>query len=227
MSPSSVISQSSINSGTFSILNVPPQIQGAHYFFASHDLPNFLDHGIRGYAHIIETGSYGNLLPLLGYIQQEHPATSLCLNSRTAFQHPASELCMQLIQQRLRIPEGSVDNVKTCLQESIMNAIIHGNLGIQASVEQTQDFQGYYDRVTEALNTPSNAIKRVSIFAWRTKFSIIISIFDQGAGFDLAECNKFSDANLRTHGRGMLLIRSFSHRVWQTHPNSISMEIRD
>lgn len=103
-------------------------------------------------------------------------------------------------------PESSVIG----LQEIILNAIEHGNLGIgyaEKSMLLVQD--SWLDEIERRLNTPAHRDKRVTVRFERTETAAEITIQDQGQGFDWKNYLDF-DANraFDNHGRGIAMARA-------------------
>ncbi len=196
----------------------------SHYFFTAGSIPAIDGNYANFYRHYIEVGSYQHLASSLDYIHHENPDLSLCLSTKTAFVQPTSELFMQMLQKQFWITDTLYDAMKTCLQESILNAVIHGNLNIHHSNNVLDHFEQYYADILKALECPEKADKYISIFAWRRDDSFILAVCDKGKGFTLKSPMPIDNA--MPHGRGFVLIQHFAHQVWQATPNNLFMEFK-
>jgi len=107
------------------------------------------------------------------------------------------------------------DAVDLCLGELIANAIIHGNLAIQAGLRETRaGLERYDDAIRQGLDDPIRAAKRleltvVPLAAGRLE----IAVFDRGAGFDFARHDNKAISPGAKHGQGLALIQKLTESV--------------
>lgn len=101
------------------------------------------------------------------------------------------------------------------LEESLANALYHGNLEISSELREKDDGRGYYQLAEARKKCEPYADRRIRVFASRTDDEIHVSIRDEGCGFDPTTLPDPTDpANMeRVHGRGLLLIRTFMDEV--------------
>ena len=96
------------------------------------------------------------------------------------------------------------------LTEMFLNAIEHGNLGIDFEEKsKIQEQENWMEEIDRRLNLPENIHKFVEVDYTRTKEEIIIKVRDQGNGFDYRSYEHFDfKEKASLHGRGILLAKS-------------------
>jgi DNA-binding response OmpR family regulator len=104
------------------------------------------------------------------------------------------------------------DSVAIGLSELLLNAIEHGNLGIQYQEKGKLIAKGLWlQEVERRLEMPENQSKYVSVSFQREERQITFIISDQGVGFDPAEFMDFNtDRATHAHGRGIAMSRLLS-----------------
>jgi anti-sigma regulatory factor (Ser/Thr protein kinase) len=195
------------------------QVQPTHCFFNA-DGPVPLAELLEGpYQHFVEMREYHHLGQVLEFIRNEYPHMSLSLTTRTAFRQPVADLLSARIVRTHGLSHELACNIKTCLQEALMNAIIHGNLGIPHA--EPENFHLYLEQVTDAIAHDARSMKRVSAFAWFTDRYITLCVSDQGEGFNIEQ--SAVDPTV-PYGRGLSLIRNMASNIWQNAPGQLHMQ---
>ena len=107
-----------------------------------------------------------------------------------------------------------VQRITTALQEAVANAIDHGNLELNSDLRD-QDGPGYSDLRQQRAQQHPWKTRQITITSRVTAEQARYTIADQGRGFDpLSLPDPLDPENLlRTHGRGLLLIRNFMDEV--------------
>jgi CheY-like chemotaxis protein len=115
---------------------------------------------------------------------------------------------MQLCDENARLRIG------IALQESLLNAIYHGNLEVGSELRQ-QDETHYYRLAEQRLREAPYKDRRIYFTFKLTRSEAVFSIRDEGRGFDPSTLPDPTDPeNLgRVGGRGLLLIRTFMDDV--------------
>lgn len=113
--------------------------------------------------------------------------------------------------------------VLLALEEALVNAICHGNLEVSSELRGVDD-EAYTQLLNERCNSPQFNERRVEIRITVTNALAKIRIRDQGPGFDTSSLpDPREEINLgRSHGRGVLLMRSFMDEV---HYNETGNEV--
>lgn len=106
------------------------------------------------------------------------------------------------------------DSVVLGLTELIINAVEHGNLSIGYDEKSKLNAVGEWDNEIERrLNSPINKNKYVKIEFIRSESEIMISILDQGDGFDWHQYMEISPSRaFDSHGRGIALANLISFK---------------
>jgi len=114
------------------------------------------------------------------------------------------QLCDQTERTRIGI----------ALEESLLNAIFHGNLETSSELRQ-QNEDHYYQLADQRRQQPPYRDRQVHFTFKLTRNEAVFSIRDEGLGFDPSTLPDPSDPeNLsRVGGRGLLLIRTFMDEV--------------
>lgn len=134
-----------------------------------------------------------------------------------------------------KVPFRKVANLALCLNELIMNAIEHGNLGISFSRKQFLVEQGGYELHLQKLSTEEKNInKKIRVGVKRYFDEIaghytLIRITDEGEGFDSSQVFKnlnFSDDMIRYHGRGIAMSQLMTDGIfYNKNGNSVTILI--
>jgi CheY-like chemotaxis protein len=128
---------------------------------------------------------------------------------------------VSLLEARLA-RQGLIDDttrlqVAVALREAIVNAMLHGNLGLASSLKESDP--DAHDKLAQERRAASPyRERRVRVTVAETPGSVTYVVSDDGPGFDLAMVPDPTDpANLeRTSGRGLFLIRTFMDEVTHT-----------
>ncbi|MCA9265137.1 MAG: ATP-binding protein, partial [Planctomycetales bacterium] len=120
--------------------------------------------------------------------------------------------------------EGELTRIGIALDESLTNAIFHGNLELNSHLREDAE-QCHAAILERAAQVPFNE-RRVHLGFSITSSRVCFHIRDEGPGFDTAELPDPTSAdNLdRISGRGLFLIHTFMDEViFNDHGNSILM----
>jgi len=104
--------------------------------------------------------------------------------------------------------------VAIAIQESLANALYHGNL--ECSTDLRQEDERHFYRLADARrNIEPYCSRRIHLEMRIDRQEARIVIRDEGPGFDVASLDKPFDPEdlMRVGGRGMILIRSFFDEV--------------
>lgn len=194
--------------------------EASHYFFSGTESQSISSMLAKPHRHFIEMREYVQLGRVLEFVRREYPHISLSLTTQTAFKQPVAEFFTAHLARQRSMSQDLKDNVRTCLQEAVLNAIIHGNLDI--GHEQPSQFSHYLEKISRSVQDNALGLKRVSIFCWLTDHHITICVADQGSGFDIRTQPEEGDEV--PYGRGLRLIRRLASRTWHTEPNHLYMQ---
>jgi len=106
-------------------------------------------------------------------------------------------------------------NAKVGIEEMLKNAIEHGNLGITTEEKHQAIARGQFgELLKQRLNSGGNADKRIFVNAEITADHFIVTIQDEGAGFDWRGLPALEpESLLRYAGRGIFLTRIYFDEV--------------
>ncbi|MDA7936939.1 ATP-binding protein, partial [bacterium] len=155
------------------------------------------------------------------------------VESNITLEVPNDEAQIPDIISRLELPmvehdlfdEGERMQIAMALDEALLNAMIHGNLEVSSELRQIDNGTPYVNMIAERKELSPYRERKVTIKLEASNERIIVTIRDDGPGFDSAALRDPTDPeNLeRAGGRGLLLINAFMDEV--SH-NDIGNEIR-
>ena len=128
---------------------------------------------------------------------------------------------VRLLETRLArieiVDESSRIQISVALREAIVNAMLHGNLGMSSSLKES-DPDAHDKLADERRKTSPYRERRVRVTVTESPDAVTYVVSDDGPGFDLGTVPDPTDpANLeRTSGRGLFLIRTFMDDVTHT-----------
>lgn len=104
--------------------------------------------------------------------------------------------------------------VGICLDESLRNAIHHGNLELSSALRELGN-DAYHDFGAKRQKETPYQDRRVHVNCRLTRDEASFTIRDEGPGFDVSKLPDPTDPEnmLKASGRGMLLIMSFMDSV--------------
>lgn len=191
------------------------------YFITSDEMAQLGSLMQQPYHHFIEAREQVQLPQVLDFIRYEHPHMTLSVTSQTAFRHPIAEYAARHIAARMLPAREGYQAMRTCLQEAVLNAVIHGNLRMQGQHHGMAGFQEYMQEITRRIADEDAGLLRVNIHAWFTEHHITLCVADSGPGFVMEQLQ--ADV-LSPHGRGLLMIRDMASGCWQGAPNQLYMQ---
>jgi len=114
------------------------------------------------------------------------------------------------------------------IEETLQNAILHGNLGVSSKLKLEAD--GAFDAlVQQRLQEEPYRSRKVQLIADFRPEAVSLQIADEGEGFDFFEVRDPTDPEnlLLPYGRGLLLIKSFMDEVVYEPPgNKVTLRKR-
>lgn len=104
--------------------------------------------------------------------------------------------------------------VGVALEEALLNALYHGNLGVSSSLKEDGG-NAFHDLARRRRNEEPYASRRVRVTSRVTHGCATYVIRDEGAGFDVSALPDPTDPAFydRPSGRGLLLMRAFMHDI--------------
>ncbi len=161
---------------------------------------------------LIEVSPWVSLQRAQQFINKQQPDFALSVTSRTLYQHNIALPLAHAIRRRFGLSNAQEEDIATCLQEAIQNAIIHGNLGIKANYHDGRGLEYYYKLIQRVLNKEPFYHRHVTICAWQRHDVVTIAVTDQGQGFDPAKLQTQQNSH-KAYGRGLKLIADLCHAM--------------
>ena len=166
-------------------------------------LPNLL---------FIEKTGHDNSKQLLKTLMADNsPDLLLSISSYSAYTSNLAHLLMESINRRFNLSGNKYNEIKTCLHEAVMNAVLHGNFGMESDFRTTKGLYNYQIEISNRLNMEMYTSRRVTIMMWNKNDCLQISVSDEGNGFSIAN---FKEDYTSPNGRGLMLIIRLSDSMW-------------
>lgn len=175
------------------------------------------------------------MLQLAG-TEREQQSALQCLNAYTSEFHVDNDLkrvrhLVAFIRQdiaRMRLcDETTLMQIGVALDESISNAIIHGNLEVDSGIREdgAQGLKAYFAAIEERRTQSPYRERQVRITTRLSRDMAEVVIADDGKGFDPNQLADPTDPTCmgKLSGRGLYLIRNFMDEV---EHNATGNEIR-
>lgn len=123
----------------------------------------------------------------------------------------------------------SPESVVLGISELLTNAVEHGNLGISYDEKSDLNKQGQWkNEVERRLSMPEHASKIVRVAYTRSENQIILTIKDEGLGFNWIDYMEISpERATHSHGRGIALSKmmSFDHLDYLGDGNEVQCRV--
>lgn len=160
----------------------------------------------------IEITSKGNeLLEPVQNVPDNSPNLTLSITTASCYKSSIAHILTESINTRFSLSGDKDMQISTCLHEAIMNAMIHGNLGLQSNFCTLDGLCAYQAEIGQRLNNDMYQSRYVHISFWNTEKCLQISVSDEGEGFDMPD---FTTQNEFPRGRGLMFIHSLADKVW-------------
>ena len=172
-----------------------------------HDLPKILDSVMRSSRTIRMESA------ILDHLEQSH-FRFVIPNDRELVQAAVSY--MQVIAEKFgKLPEADRIRLGICLEESLLNAMIHGNLEVSSELRAVDEGSGYEKMIELRQKQQPYSDRRIEINASFSCNQLRFTILDEGPGFDVSRVPDPTTAeNLsKPSGRGLMLMRIFMDAI--------------
>jgi anti-sigma regulatory factor (Ser/Thr protein kinase) len=164
------------------------------------------------YSLFIEENSYENSEKLLKtLVASDPPDLLLSISTYSTYTSNLSHLLTESINKRFKLNGNKYNEIKTCLHEAIINAVLHGNLCIESNFQTIKGLYSYQTEISKRLNMDIYKSRRVNIMAWNKNDHLQISVSDEGNGFSISN---FKEDFTSPNGRGLMLIIKLSDSMW-------------
>ncbi|NBX03590.1 MAG: ATP-binding protein [Alphaproteobacteria bacterium] len=155
----------------------------------------------------IETKNETSLPPAL----LNMPDFFVLLLTPSTYHLPVAQKLSAALMKRFLLPHEMMIPLETCLQEALLNAVIHGNLAVDSRFQTLSGFESFCSLIETRLAKAPYCNRRITISAWCDTGHLTLCVADEGDGFRF---HKGLPEDGMPHGRGMYLIRSLASDVW-------------
>jgi anti-sigma regulatory factor (Ser/Thr protein kinase) len=160
---------------------------------------------------------------LLGTHQRRRRRRAVCrhlglmLTTRSAYRCPIARTFVDAVGERVVLTEDVRERAHTALQEAVMNAVLHGNLGLDSALrDNLAEMERTHQTIESLLLSPQIALSAVRVDAVWNSAMLFIMVRDGGAGFNRAEVPTSEQWMAEGHvgsGRGFLILEAFCDRI--------------
>lgn len=135
------------------------------------------------------------------------------VTSRTAHELPVSALFTRCILSRMGAPLPNAADLETAVHEAVINAVIHGNLGLDSlNSTDVHKLEVFIKSLAQRLEDSSLSMRRVTLAAGWTDDDVWIQVADEGSGFDVTAARTAPEAD-GASGRGVKIIETVAHKL--------------
>jgi anti-sigma regulatory factor (Ser/Thr protein kinase) len=141
----------------------------------------------------------------------------LVLTTRSAYRCAVAKTFIAAVAERVALSDDVRERAHTALQEALMNAVLHGNLGLDSALRD--DLAGLdktHQQIEQLLANPQTALSAVRIDALWNSALLMIMVADSGGGFERSRLPSADDWAAAGHlgsGRGFLILEAFCDRL--------------
>lgn len=149
------------------------------------------------------------------YSKLDKVGISMEVNASNLSSLSFSSIFSKHLKERFKVNPDALNELMVCLDEMIYNAFIHGTLELNLE-ERALEHEKLQTLISQKLEEPHIAARKIRISAEIDNLtqSIVLSVEDEGAGFDFERwLNKsFPEPilGLQEHGRGLSLLKHLS-----------------
>uniref|UniRef100_Q07SD1 Putative anti-sigma regulatory factor, serine/threonine protein kinase n=1 Tax=Rhodopseudomonas palustris (strain BisA53) TaxID=316055 RepID=Q07SD1_RHOP5 len=141
----------------------------------------------------------------------------LVVTARSAYQCPIARAFVDAISERIRLSDDVHERAHTALQEAVLNAVLHGNLGLDSDArDDLAGLERTHAQIEQLLLLPQIALSAIRIDAIWNSAVLVIMVRDSGAGFDRAQVPSPDEWMAAGHigsGRGFQILEAFCDRL--------------
>jgi len=136
--------------------------------------------------------------------KNEHHLSFLC-TSPLIYSVDIADFFVKKLSESLNLSDQMKTDIRLALHETLINALVHGNLEISTGqVKTAYDFMNYTNLLQERLKSSSFAKKSVCIYASWNTHKLVIRVKDEGNGYKHKK--NTTTIKKKTSGRGLIFI---------------------
>lgn len=141
----------------------------------------------------------------------------LTVTAHSVYRHAIAKVFAASLQARLHLSADLRERVHTALQEALMNAMLHGNLGLDAGLrDNLQALATSHDIIESRFASEQIARSIIYIDATWTRTMLYVVVRDSGGGFNSRELPSPEErlaAGRLGSGRGLMILQSLCDRI--------------
>lgn len=189
--------------------------QPFHGFVEVFDNHGFVDVvGNQGFVDVVDVVDPGPTLAERIAIAAEEGDFCLHLTTPTAFGAEAAKAVCDGLVCRGVLPLPLRPVVEMALHETVANAVLHGNLGLESGLKAGPDcFESFCRRMKDLLQNPESHRRWIQVTARWTDDQLELSVEDQGQGYEISEGAGADDIDERPFGRGLAIVHALASDV--------------
>jgi len=163
-------------------------------------------------------------LDLLNISKYYQASLGYAIPSHTKYIHSLIPALQNHYKPLCDLARQNANSIGSCLFEAVQNAIIYGNLGIDAKLRETS-LTDFLALLKQRQDDISYQKKMVRIRAELSVKALKFEVEDEGEGFDPSTLPDFHNPeSLLPRGRGLFIIHSYMDKVsWNEKGNCLTM----
>ncbi|MGD0105316.1 MAG: ATP-binding protein [Rhodopila sp.] len=137
----------------------------------------------------------------------------MTVTAQSVYRHPVAKVFAQALRIRLDLSPDIHERVLTALQETMINAMLHGNLGLDSDLRN--DLKGLaasHDVIAARLASGNRSRSLIRVQATWTRSRLRVVVRDSGDGFERDELPSIDPARLGS-GRGLMILEALCDHV--------------
>jgi anti-sigma regulatory factor (Ser/Thr protein kinase) len=198
---------------SFGNLPIMPAFGYTPYYFTLPDPTLLTPILLKSNRFFLEIGAMRTLETALDTIFAANPSFALNVTTLSAYDGAFSDHVSMALEQRFFLETTLRMSIRTCLQEALANAIIHGNLALESPKCSASSFNDFHEAITYRIAQDHFQALRICIMATCDEQYFTLRIRDQGKGFP-HHALLTSPTPDALCGRGLFLIQSLANHVW-------------
>jgi anti-sigma regulatory factor (Ser/Thr protein kinase) len=190
------------------------RVRAVPYYFAlggTESLADVLKYPAGFFLQMGTRQRMGNDLTLL---QAGDADFGLCLTTRDSYHSELAATITDALNNRFGLSRAKRTHIMTCLQEAVMNAVIHGNLCLESPEDSLDAFTRFYASVEQGVTAAATRDMRIYVQAWNLPHALRVCVTHEGNGrLNAMALTKTNPTLEQKTGRGLFLIQSLAEQV--------------
>lgn len=141
----------------------------------------------------------------------------LRVTALSVYRHPVAKLFAAALRTRLDLPAELHERLRTALQEAMMNAVLHGNLGLASGLQDNlQTLAASHSVIQARFAIGRIARSMIRVEASWSSTTLRVVVRDSGGGYKKSELPSLHDsaaAGQLGSGRGLMILQNLCDHV--------------